>query len=239
MRIASEAGDSRVLLSSEWAYFMYRPAAAKFQPTPLWEDLAPLEWMCRKWLHNLHMQTATWLVSRELTQAAGPWNPSLLGDDDGEYFARVVLASREVRFARQARVYYRVVGSARLSYIGRSDQKLEAHLRSMKLQIEYMRALDDGPRVRAAILSYLQTWLRHFYPERPDLVREMQALAAAVGGELHVPQVGWKYALIDKVLGRAAAKRCQLQYNVCKTLVMRAMDKALHAVDRSRARLSH
>ena len=27
---------------------------------------------CRKMAHNLHMQTATWLVSRELTDAAGP-----------------------------------------------------------------------------------------------------------------------------------------------------------------------
>ena len=32
------------------------------------------------------MQTATWLVSRELTEAAGPWDTRLLGDDDGEYF---------------------------------------------------------------------------------------------------------------------------------------------------------
>ena len=33
---------------------------------------------------NLHMQTATWLVSRELTEAAGPWDTRLSLDDDGE-----------------------------------------------------------------------------------------------------------------------------------------------------------
>ena len=33
------------------------------------------------------MQTGTWLVSRELADAAGAWDTRLLGDDDGEYFS--------------------------------------------------------------------------------------------------------------------------------------------------------
>ena len=98
MRLAEQCGDSRVLLSSPWAYFKYRSTAAKFVPTALWQDCAPVEWIVCKWTHNLHMQTATWLVSRELSNAAGPWNTELLGDDDGEYFTRVVLASRKVCF---------------------------------------------------------------------------------------------------------------------------------------------
>ena len=44
------------------------------------------------------MQTATWLVSRELTEVAGPWDARLLSDDDGEYFCRVLLASNGVHF---------------------------------------------------------------------------------------------------------------------------------------------
>src|SRR5262245_39232406 len=75
----------RAVVSSPWAYFLYRRSKAKFTPTALWEDLSPLEWLTRKMEQNLHMQTATWLVSRELTDAAGPWNAQLLGDDDGEY----------------------------------------------------------------------------------------------------------------------------------------------------------
>ena len=47
---------------------------------------------------NLHMQTATWLTSRELAEAAGPWDTRLLSDDDGEYFCRVLLASEGTRF---------------------------------------------------------------------------------------------------------------------------------------------
>jgi len=234
MAIAEQCADDRILGSSAWAYFMYRPSAARFAPTPLWDDLLPMEWMLRKWSHNVHMQTATWLVSRELSSAAGPWNTELLGDDDGEYFARVVLASRGVRFAPDARVFYRVVGTSRLSYIGRSNRKLEAHFRSIQLQIGHVRSLDDGPRVRAAIVNYLQTWLPHFYPERLDLVDEMRSLASAVGGELQIASIGGKYALIDMMLGRVAAKKAQLHYNAGKTFVLRSWDKLLFALAEER-----
>ena len=100
----------------------------------------------------------------------------------------------------------------------------------MQLQIGYVRSLDDGPRVRAAIVNYLQTWLPTFYPERLDLVDEMRSLASAVGGELQIPRISLKYAWIDTMLGRVAAKRAQLQYNAGKTFVLRSWDKILYAL---------
>src|SRR4029077_5987038 len=98
----------RMLLSSAWGIFMYRFYKTEFNPTTLWGDLSPTEWLLRKMGQNLYMQTATWLVSRELTEAAGPWDSRLLGDDDGEYFCRVILASDGIRFIPESRVYYRM-----------------------------------------------------------------------------------------------------------------------------------
>ena len=74
--------------------------------------------------HNLHMQTATWLTSRELTEAAGAWDPRLFVDDDGEYFCRVLLASDGVHFVPSVKVFYRANSSTRLSYIGRSVDQM-------------------------------------------------------------------------------------------------------------------
>ena len=103
MEAAAETGDRRTLLSSGWSSFLYRYYRARFVPTALWANLNRTEWLLRKMSMNLHMQTATWLVSRELTEAAGPWNTSLLGDDDGECFCRVLMASNGVRFVPDAR----------------------------------------------------------------------------------------------------------------------------------------
>jgi glycosyltransferase involved in cell wall biosynthesis len=224
MEVAGQTRDRRTLFSSTWGFFRYRPAKAKFIPTSLWCDLDPTEWLTRKWEGNWHMQTATWLVSRELTEAAGPWDTRLLGDDDGEYFVRLINASNGIRFVPQSRVYYRITPSSRLSHIGRSHQKVEAHFLGMKLQIGYLRARADSDRVRAACVNYLQTWLPAFYPDRPDLVHEAQQLAAGLGGRLCLPKASWKYGWIENLFGFAAAKHTQLYYNQAKSFVLRAWD---------------
>ena len=234
MQRAERTRDRWMLLSSSWGYFRSRPHKAKFIPTPLWCDLAPTEWLIRKWEGNWHMQTATWLVSRELIDAAGPWDARLLGDDDGEYFSRVINASSCIRFVPQSRVYYRITPSSRLSYIGRSDKKMEAHFLGMKLQIGYLRARENSDRVRAACLTYLQAWLSSFYPDRPDLVQEAEQLAGDLGGRLSVPRATWKYAWIEKIFGFGAAKHAQLYYNRCKESVLRMWDKIMYSFERHR-----
>src|SRR5262249_10621612 len=161
------------------------------------------EWLLRKMALNLHMQTATWLVSRELTEAAGPWNMELSSDDDGEYFCRVLLESEGTRFIPEAKVFYRMSGASSLSYIGRSERKMEAMFLGMQLHIGYLRSLEDSERVRAACTRYLQNWMFTFYPERLDIVDRAARLAESLGTRLEIPpRLSWKYAWIEKGFGR-------------------------------------
>src|ERR1700732_428378 len=168
MEASEECQNTRTLFSSGWGYFAYRTDWAEFSPTSLWCDLSPAEWLLRKLRENLPMQTATGLTSRELAEAAGPWDTRLVSDDDGEYFCRVLMASEGTRFVPEARVFYRITPSAnRVSHIGMSDRKKEAMLLSMRLHIQYLRSLDESERARKACLVYMQNWLDQFYPERP------------------------------------------------------------------------
>jgi glycosyltransferase involved in cell wall biosynthesis len=206
MAVFEKERDPRKLLSSAWGNFMYRAHLTKFIPTELWTDLSRVEWLTRKLGLNLYMQTATWLVSRELTDAAGPWDTRLLGDDDGEYFCRVLLASNGVRFVPEAKVYYRSFGFDGLSDIGKSTRKIEAQWLSMQLHIGYLRSLEDSERTRAACLQYLRTFLVCFYPERPDIVSQAEDLARQFGASLGIPSLSWKYSWIKTVFGWGAAK---------------------------------
>jgi hypothetical protein len=154
------------------------------------------------------MQTATWLVSRELTEAAGPWDTRLLADDDGEYFFRVIRSSDSIKIrARCQSVLPRVLG--------------------VQMQSGCLRAMEDSARVRAACVNYLQTWFIHFYPTRPVIVEAAQELAASLGEHLECLELSWKYAWIRKMLGWSAAKRAQLSYNQYKSSVVRSWDKAM------------
>ncbi len=230
MELAQRFGNKRTLISSSWGRFMYRHNSARFIPTGLWSDLSPAEWLLRKMGQNLHMQTATWLVSRELTEAAGPWNTTLLGDDDGEYFCRALLQSDGVRFVPQAKVYYRDCGAGSLSYVGQSDKKREAQWRSMELHIRYLRALEDSPRTRAACVKYLQNWMILFHPERLDVVEKMQQKAEELGGELKVPRLPWKYSWIETIFGDALARRAQFLLPRVKWSLVRLWDRTLFRI---------
>jgi PST family polysaccharide transporter len=209
MEVVMQGVDRKTLLSCKWARFMYRKRCAQLIPTALWCDLTPVEWLLRKMDQNIYMQTATWLVSRELTDAAGQWNTKLTEDDDGEYFCRVLLASNGVRFVPDAMVYYRSFGFDSLSYIGRSPSKLESHWLSMRLHIRHLRSLEESQRVHAACLRYLRTSLVYFYPERLDIVSQAEQMAMEFGERLGAPVLSWKYSWIEKVFGWGIAKPAQ------------------------------
>jgi glycosyltransferase involved in cell wall biosynthesis len=224
MKAIEHAPSPRTLLSGAWGAFFFRVEKAKFSPSPLWCDLTPTEWLIRKMTHGAHMQTANWLVSRELTEAAGPWDTRLLGDDDGEYFCRVLLQAASIVFVAGAKSYYRSVGESQLSEIGRSNAKLEAQFLSNELHIKYLRSLEDTERSRAASVRYLQKYMFDFYPERPDIVQKARELAQGLGGRLELPQSSWKYAWIHKTLGWKASKRAQLTLPKIKTRFYRTWD---------------
>src|SRR6266404_541834 len=232
MAAVQECRYKRQLFSSGWGYFYYRLDRANFTPTSLWCDLSPVEWLIRKMGQNLHMPPATWLASRELTQAAGPWDTRLSLDDDGEYFCRVILASDAIRFVPDAKVFYRGSGSDSLSSIDESEKKLISQFLSMQLHVSYVRSLEDSERVHAACLNYLQTRFIRFYPERVALVKQLEQLATILGGRLEVPQLSWKYSWMRKVFGWTVTKRIRQYYNRWKSSVTRSWDKAFFHLER-------
>jgi glycosyltransferase involved in cell wall biosynthesis len=232
IEVVLRLNQKRTLLSSSWGSFFYRSNRTQFSPTPLWEDLAPAEWLFRKLDANLFMQTAVWLVSRELTEAAGPWDTQLSYDDDGEYFARVLLASEGTRFVPEARVLYRLSGAGSLSYIGRSHRKQDSLFRSMQLHVQYLRSREDSERTRAACLKYLQRNLVYFYPERTELVRQLEELAMSLGGKLNAPALPAKYAWLQKAFGWDFAKRASSVLPRLRWSAVRTWDRTLYSLQK-------
>lgn len=239
-QLAALRGDDskRILLSSAWAPFYYRTRGARFGPSSLWKDLSPVEWLMKKMGENLYMQPATWLTSRELTEAAGRWDTRLWYDDDGEYFCRVLTASEGTRFVPGAKVFYRITPWNRLSYIGSSPEKKDALLLSMKLHIEYLLALEDSERARRACLAYLQVWY-HLFRSDAGSVARLQALAAQLRGHLKSPRLGRKFAWIEPLCGQDAAFWAQMVLPQLKLWVLRHWDKAMFKWEANYAASSH
>lgn len=226
-----EVDSKRILLSSPWAPFYYRTRNAHFVRNSLWQNLSPTEWLFRKLNENIHMQNATWLLSRELAEAAGPWDETLHYDQDGEYFARVLLASERTQFVRETGIFYRITSTSRVSHIGDSNEKKNSLFCSMKLHISYLRSLEDSERIRKACLTYMQNWYFNFYPERPDIIAELQSLAEELHGHLEIPSLRRKYAWIKPVFGWSTAKWAQNSLPHLKVYCMRRCDKTMFKLE--------
>jgi glycosyltransferase involved in cell wall biosynthesis len=235
MAFAETSRNKRLLLSSEWGKFLYRTGSAQFLRTDLWQDLSPLDWLLRKMSQNIWMQPGSWLVSRELTEAAGPWDERLSFDDDGEYFCRVLLKSEGVKFIPNARTFYRTTPGS-LSDFDRSNKKLESAWLSIRLHIHYLRQLEDSPRTRQAAVIYLQTWLPSFHPYRPDIVYEVHELAAALGGHVGLLRVleplRWKFAWMKSIFGRRAAYWAQTWMPRFKHSALRHWEKTIFQLEK-------
>jgi glycosyltransferase involved in cell wall biosynthesis len=230
MEFAQTSKNPLLLLSSEWGRFLFRTKRAVFIPTALWENLSPLEWLLRKMTLNVWMQPGSWLVSRELTNAAGRWDERLSFDDDGEYFSRVLLKSQGVAFVRGAKTFYRETGSGSLSSVD-SDQKLESAWLSLQMHIQYLLKLEDSARTHHAAVTFLQTWSAIFDPQRLDIIAEMRRLADALGGEVRrlnlTEPLRWKFAWMKNVFGCRFAYWAQRKLPQFKCFVVRHWDRTL------------
>jgi glycosyltransferase involved in cell wall biosynthesis len=231
MAAARDAGE-RTLLTASWGKFFFSTERARFRPDALWQErLAPADWIRTRFEHNAWMNPAVWLVSRRLSEAAGPWDTRLgsSGDDDGEYICRVAAASDGVRFVRDATCYYRIgtVGSLNWN-METSDKPLESLLLSLQLSVQHLLALEDSERARAAALRHLETFSAYFYGAPAHFHERLSALAAQLGGTVRRPGVGWKYALVEKALGPQATRMLMRNWRASKLRTWRRLDLCLY-----------
>lgn len=234
----NESGNNpRILLSSAFGKFYFRPQKAKFVANSLWQDLLPIEWLLVKFTDNFWMTNSAWLISRYLIEMAGPWDERLSMDDDGEYSCRIVAASQKIKFVQEAKSYYRQVNIKSVSR-STSEKACESLFLSISSSIKKLRLLEDSERTKSASLKYLQRWLYHFYPENPEiypekekllneLLNKINGIACKLGGTLSQPKVNWKYALTKKFFGRKAAMNIRNLASYSKILAFKNLDRLL------------
>lgn len=222
--------DSRILLTSAWGKFYFRYQKARFIPNSLWKDLLSVEWMINKFVDNVWMNPASWLVSRKLIELAGPWDERLIRDNDGEYICRVVAKCEKVKFFEDAKSYYRIGNLGSLSTT-KSDNVLDSLFLSINLSINHLLSLEDSNRTRQACVNYIQNRLSHFYPEKSLLLKKAHTLARSLGGELLPPSENLRFFMLRKIFGWRLSKR--LKYLVWKNdlYVRRNFDRVFGCID--------
>jgi glycosyltransferase involved in cell wall biosynthesis len=221
--------NSRIVFTSSFGTFFFRHQKAKFNPNSLWKDLKPVEWIMIKFNENAWMNPASWLVSRKLTEEAGTWDERLStsGDDDGEYICRIVARSEKVKFVKDAKSYYREGNYGSLSG-RRSDTAFESLVLSTQLSIEHLLSLEDSEKTRTACLMLLENRLWHFYPDKKELIKKLEAIAQTIGGNMLELRETRKYLFIGKYFGFNTAKRLRNIIYKSKKNIQKNVDKIFY-----------
>jgi glycosyltransferase involved in cell wall biosynthesis len=156
-----------------------------------------------------------WLTPRSIANAAGPWDDSVRSpDDDGEYFARVILASRGIRTSKDGRHYYRKFrqgGSYSSTY---SERMLRGRLHSMNCKAKWLLARTNDLKAYRTLADRYMDLAFGAYPSFPRLTEEALRKVREMGDTDYVPRFGtWKGELLRHIVGWKAAKRLNAAFH--------------------------
>lgn len=210
--------------SAPWARFFNCSSEARFDESYITEDMSGPDWLAQSWNNALPMmQPGMFLLPRALVEKFGGWDERLSLIDDFEFYARMIAASEGVRFAPDARLYYRSGVPDSLSG-QKSRQAVESQFLSLILGTWHLLNAEDSPRTRRACANVLQSFEYEYYPNHKDLRDKIRARVAELGGADILPSgppgfhrlrpwIGWKAArhvqLAAERMGLSGAARAQ------------------------------
>jgi glycosyltransferase involved in cell wall biosynthesis len=192
--------------SGRWGRFVSGVEDARFVDVPVFRNLSSMQFL-RLAAHEGHMMhPAAWLTPAKIAREAGPWDESLSLNDDGEYFARVLLASRGIIYCAEAVSYYRSSIPGSLSK--RKDNRAKRSLfHSLELTASHMIQADPSAETRCDIAAMYQRALHEIYPAPKDLIDETVRRIGEFGGKITAPPMGPRSKMLARFIGWKATKR--------------------------------
>lgn len=201
-------GDYDYVASSEWGRFWNDNLSTfSLNPEPVWKDMNPVDWIIESLSNGPNMmQCAIWLIPRNILLKSGLWDERLSLNNDFDFFSRVLLSSKGVKFTPGARLYYRSGIKGSLSKVV-NRTSMEAAILSNRLGIQSLLAVENSSRTRKAAANALQVWAYRSYPDFPDLSADLEREIAQLGGSDYSLPGGKGLRFLCYLFGWKIAKR--------------------------------
>lgn len=165
------------------------------------QDLNPVDWLIEAWSNNYMFVPLCWLVPREVILRVGMWDENLKQNQDGEYFARVLLNSKKVLFCKEARVYYR---SGLLNSIssGREKKHFESRFKSYISCMNQIFKTEYTIRTKKACACNFRRLSFDVYPKYGDLYQECELEIKKLGVNPRIkPNSGKIFNFLTRLFG--------------------------------------
>ena len=193
----------------EWSRF-YKDdiTTADFTVLDYWKDMAPVDFLTAR-PDGVMLQCGIMLMPRKIIEKSGLWDERLILFNDTEFYTRILLNSKGVKFSKGARLYYRSGISQSIS-AQRSRKFFESTFLATKLIEKNLLTFEDSDRVRLLIANTYFNQYFEMYPFFKDLQVDHELSIKSLGVKTRVPIGGSIFNKLTKFLGWKAAKRVQL-----------------------------
>jgi glycosyltransferase involved in cell wall biosynthesis len=156
------------------------------------------------------IQPNAWLTPRAIIEKAGEWNTTLTLDDDGEFFCRVVLASKKIMYVPDAISYYRKYNTATSLSGAKNNEALKSALLSNQLKFQHLKKASNDEKTNIALAKLFLEYAVSTYPAHKELYREAFKKLKELPEINYVPTIGGPLIeFIKEKLGWRAAKQLQ------------------------------
>lgn len=167
MSLVQKYGDDYIY-SSQWISFTNEVPTVIPPKTIIDEDFdSSIDWLTTSWL-NRSGQTGVWLTPKKIIEQSGKWDETIVMNDDGEYFFRVLLKSKGVRFADNAYLFYR-------RDVATSITKTYSYKKANDILITYMKyenvlEVKNNYKIRKALAFNYVKFIYIYHKKEKELV---------------------------------------------------------------------
>ncbi len=173
--------DDKTLVFGRWGTFQ------KSIENVIWKDLPvnkdyddPKQFLIELWASWSAAITHLWLVPRELVEESGGWDETLIKNQDGDFFARVVMKASKVLFVAESMGYYRKDNENSISKQV-SKKTLEANLKTFETYMKLMKDDMDKFEVRRSLALMYSRFLYYIDPSHKDIILETKNKINSLG----------------------------------------------------------
>ena len=203
-------GRDDAVASCRWGYFVtdFKCPSVRHELTNANYD-DPLQWIVDSLTRDEGMMGGwMWLIPRQIWDKVGGYDPRLSLNNDFHFSIATLLAANAVCYAKDAVYSYRkgVSGALSSSY-GR--KAMESAFLTTDLGTRALLDREDSVRIRHIAADRFQSWLFHFYPDFPDLVKAAEDRISELGGSTLRMQGGQMLKLLQPIVGWKGVRRLQ------------------------------
>jgi hypothetical protein len=146
------------------------------------------------------LQCGSMLIPRCIIEKSGLWDTRLTLFNDTEFFTRILLNSKGVKFSKGAKLYYRTGNSHSLT-----NQKkyiyFESMLQGSLLIKNVLLKNENSKRTRQLVSNLMQMSLHQMYPQYPDLEKKFKSEIKLLGGSTLKYKSGHIFNIIRFLFG--------------------------------------